>query len=72
MDRDILVLEVVSVDYEEGSLQVKEIITLKHLSQLRIFPGMSTQKGKIAAALRAVFPRGLPDVPYQPGGTLQT
>ena len=62
MDRYILVLVVVSVDYEEESLKVMEITTLEHLIQLRICPGMSTQKGEAAAALKAVFPAGLPTV----------
>ena len=43
MDRDILVLVVVSVDYEEGILQVRGVNTLEHIIQLRILPGMSTQ-----------------------------
>ena len=62
MDRDILVLVVVSVDYEEGSLQVMEINTLENISQLRTHPGMSTQKGNPVTDLRSVLLRGLPAV----------
>ena len=62
MDGDILVLVVVSVDYKELKLQVSERTTLEHLSQLMIFPGMSTQTCKAASALIAVLPRGLPIV----------
>ena len=57
MDRDILVLVFVSVDYEERSLQMKEITTLEDFSQLRILLGMSTQMGKTAADLITVPPR---------------
>ena len=45
MDRDILVLVVVSVDYEEGDSQLREITTLEHLSQLSMYPGTSTNMG---------------------------
>ena len=62
MDRDILVLVVVSVDDEEGSLEAREITTLEHLSQLRIRLGIRTKKYTEAEALIAVLPRGLPDV----------
>ena len=62
MDRYILVLVVVSVDYEEESLKAMEITTLEHLIQLRICPGMSTQKGKSASALRVVLQRGPPEM----------
>ena len=62
MDRDILVSVVLSIDYEEGSLSVRKITKLENIIQLRICPGMSTQKGEAAAALKAVFPAGLPTV----------
>ena len=62
MDRDILVLVFVSVDYEEGSFQVSKRTTLEHLIQLRIRPGVSTRKVEAEASLRSVLPRGLPAV----------
>ena len=70
MDRDILVLVVISVDNKEGSLQVRERTTLKHLSHMRIRPGKFSQMGESSEALREVLPRGLPAVAYQQGGTL--
>ena len=62
MDRDILVLVVVSVDYKEVILQVREINTMEHLIQPRIPPGMSAQKDEPAATLIAVMLRGTPTV----------
>ena len=62
MYRDILVLVVVSVDYEEGSLQVREITTLENLRQPRIHPGVSTNMGEAVEYLREILPRGLPAV----------
>ena len=44
MDKDILVLVAIYVDNEEVSFQVREIITLENIIQLRIRLGMSTQK----------------------------
>ena len=52
MDKDILVLVAIYVDNEEVSFQVREIITLENIIQLRIRLGMSTQKDESEAALR--------------------
>ena len=59
MDRDILVLVVVSVEYKEGSLQFRGRTKLEHLRQLRIIPGMSNKMGESVAYLIQVLQRGL-------------
>ena len=59
MDRDILVLVVVSVDYKEGSLQFRGRTKLEHLRQLRIRSGMSNKMGESVAYFIEVFQRVL-------------